>query len=48
MDRYERSHKEIMEMFEKGLKKKHTKEESLQFFIKAGMLDKAGNFTAPY
>lgn len=48
MDRHERSYKEIMEMFEKGLKKKHTKEESLQFFIKAGMLDKDGNFTAPY
>lgn len=48
MDRYERSYKEIMEMFERDLKKKYTKEESLQFFVRAGILDKDGNFTAPY
>lgn len=48
MDRYEKSYKEIMEMLERDLKKKYTKEESLQFFVRAGILDKDGNFTAPY
>lgn len=48
MDRYARSYKEIMESIERDLKRKYTKEESLQMFIRAGILDKDGNFTAPY
>ncbi len=48
MDRYTRSTKEIMESAKKALKKKYTKEESLQVFISAGILDKDGNFTPPY
>lgn len=48
MDREEKAYKAAMESIERDLKKKHTKEESLQFFVKAGILDKDGNFTAPY
>lgn len=48
MDRESRSNKEILELAEENLKKKYTKEESLQIFISAGILDKDGNFTAPY
>lgn len=48
MDRYAKAYKAAMEMFERELKKKHTKEESLQMFVRAGILDKDGNFTAPY
>lgn len=47
MDRYAKAYKAAMESLERDSKKKYTKEESLQFFIKAGMLDKDGNFTAP-
>jgi len=48
MDRYTRSNREIMESIERDLKKKYTKEESLQFFVRAGILDRDGNFTTPY
>lgn len=48
MDRESRSTKEILESAERALKKEHTREESLQIFISAGILDKDGNFTAPY
>lgn len=48
MDRQSRSNKEILELAEKNLKRKYTKEESLQIFIRAGILDKDGKFTAPY
>lgn len=48
MDRYARSDKAIMELLERERKKKHTKEECLEMFVKARILDKDGNFTAPY
>jgi hypothetical protein len=48
MDRESRSTKAILELAEENLRKKYTKEESLQIFIRAGILDKDGNFTAPY
>jgi len=48
MDRYTRSNKKIMESIERDLKKKYTKEGSLQFFVRAGILDRDGNFTTPY
>lgn len=37
-----------MELLERERKKKHTKEECLEMFVKARILDKDGNFTAPY
>ncbi|HEY9257078.1 hypothetical protein [Chitinophaga sp.] len=38
----------LMEFTEQLLKKKVTKEEALQSFIQAGILDENGNYTEPY
>ncbi len=48
MDRYAKAYKAAMESVERELGKKHTREESLQIFIRAGILDKEGKFTATY
>lgn len=42
------AYKLAMEAAEKELKRKMTKEEALHELIDAGILDKKGNFTAPY
>lgn len=48
MDRQEKAYNAAMALAENELKKKYSKEESLQMFISAGILDKDGNFTEPY
>jgi len=38
----------LMDLADKELKKKVTKEEALRSFVSAGILDTEGNFTKPY
>ena len=38
----------LMELFERELKEPFTKEEALASLVRAGILDKDGNFTEPY
>lgn len=42
------AYKLAMESAEKALLRKVTKEEALESLVRAGILDRAGNFTAPY
>lgn len=42
------AYKLAMESAEKALLRKVTKEEALESLVRAGILDRAGNFTEPY
>ncbi|KAA2241370.1 hypothetical protein F0L74_15825 [Chitinophaga agrisoli] len=42
------AYKRALESAQNALKKKVTKEEALSSFMRAGILDKNGNFTEPY
>ncbi len=42
------AYKLAMESAERSLKTRHTREEALRSLMRAGILDKNGNFTEPY
>ncbi|HEY9257075.1 hypothetical protein [Chitinophaga sp.] len=44
----EKDYNVLMELAEELLKEKVTREEALQTFIRAGILDENGNYTKPY
>lgn len=44
----EKDYNVLMELAERLQKQKFTKEEALQSFIRAGILDENGNYTKPY
>jgi hypothetical protein len=44
----EKDFQKLMELADKKLREKVTKEEALRSFVNAGILDDNGNFTEPY
>jgi hypothetical protein len=44
----EKEFQDLMDFFKEEAEKTCTKEEALQKFIRAGILDKDGNYTEPY
>ena len=40
--------KHLLDLAERKLKEKVTKEEALESFVRAGIMDKDGNYTEPY